>query len=289
MTKTAGKMIHPLVSCSKIVGDLAYQCRQAGYSLRLLAALMDTKSYGVVYQSMISAQKGRGGRRGPTPQDRRRSLEESAHHLLVAMKTRGITPRRWCTAYNIELSFLCIPSSNLPDSVLAWLQEDFPEAFGLTLPPYAHAYEPVQGFQHLKVTKSNIHLYKLRDGSVTASRSSGKALSIACRLQGLTIQAERLRVLLQDGPAAALAWVPKKELLISEKLTAEEKILSEKMGRESAVRDMIDELASIRKLYPTPEQTKRRNELYLLLQKEGWTTEMINAEVSDVRWKAGKY
>lgn len=169
------------------------------------------------------------------------------------------------------------------------IREDFPEVFGLSLPPYEHAYKPVQGFQHLKIKKSNVHLYKLPNAVVTGSHSNAKALSLACGLQGLTIQAERLRVLLQDGPAAALAWAPQKELLISEKLTEEEKILSEKMGRESAVRDMIDELASMRKLYPTPEEKHRRNELYLLLQKEGHTIEMINAAVLDARWKAGKY
>ncbi|MBT1070310.1 hypothetical protein [Pelotalea chapellei] len=287
---TVKSATHPIRQHSIEVGNLAYQCRQVGYSLRLLAALIDTKSYGVVYQAMISAERGRGGKRGPTTHDHKYWLEKNAQHLLGPMKARGITPRRWCSAYGIELHSLFDPPELADPVVMGFLQEDFPEAYGLKLPPYVHDYEEVQGFQHIKLKKKKLHIYKLSNGTKMISQSKGKALSMACKVQGLIYQAERLRVLLQKGQAEALAWVPKKVKLEPDQLTEEEKFAMARLRHQANIDDMIEDLSTIPKWYPSAEHVAKEKLLYsILIQQYEWTEERIKNAVQGVRLKKGKY
>jgi len=229
-TESSNKKTHPIAVAAKVVGDLAFACRQKGYSLRLLAALMDTESYGVAYQSMISAEKGRGGVRGPTHHSEKALLESNANHLLAPMAARGITPRRWCSAYFVDLCALFAPEVyelNTEMPILELLKEDFPDAYGLVPAPYTHAYQSMEGFQHITNRKKKIHIYKIASAGISVvSHQNGKALGLACKIQGLMIQAERLRVLLTDGPAAALAWIPTKPVIAMDKLNDRKSMFS---------------------------------------------------------------
>lgn len=294
MTNTPGpqKKMHPVTEASIELGNLAYASRQQGYSLRLLAALLDTQNYGVVYQSMISAQKGRGGTRGPTLHSEKALLESNAKHLLGPMKTRGITPRRWCTAYSVELYGLFAPETyemNEDVPILRMLQEDFPEAYGLSPPPYIHAYKEMEGFQHVFIRKKGIHIYKSATGIVTVSRNNGKALGLACKIQGLKFQSERLKVLLKDGPAAALAWLPTRPVKGIPVLNEQELKISEALKRESEINELIEKLALIHPRFATKEQISTEDKLYSMLNHYGMTDEQITHAAKIVRFKAGIY
>lgn len=279
---------HPIRMQSIVIGNLVYECLQAGHSLRLLAALLDTKSFGVVYQSMISSKTGRGGKRGPTPQNQKIRLKKNAQHLLEYMILRKITPRRWCSAYQIPFDSFLDPLE-YDDPIVIKLQEDFPEAYGFELPPYAHAYEEVQAYHHIHCKKNNVHIYKLSNGTKMVSRSKGKALGLASKLQGLIYQTERLRVLLERGTAAALEWTAKK-MMVEGKLSEEEVRAMEQMRRTSEINDVIDELRAIPNYHSSSADQARKEFLYnLLIQRHGMTKEKINNDVQHARWKAGRY
>lgn len=288
----SAKKIHPITVIATEVGNLAYACRTKGYSLRLLAAMMDTNSYGVVYQSMISAAKGRGGVRGPTHHSEKALLESNAKHLLTPMAARGITPRRWCTAYSIELCALFAPEiyeSNTDIPVLALLQEDFPEAFGQSPVSYIHAYKKMQGFRHITQRKKKIHVYKSSTGITVVSHCNGKALVQACKIQGLMFQAQRLRVLLNEGPEMALDWVPVKYERMPLKLSEHEEKMSETLKRQGSIADMISELAALPGKYASQKQVAAEEKILSILNAYGVPEEQIHNAVKSARQKAGRY
>jgi len=285
------KKRHPITEISIELGNLAYQCRKAGFSFRLLAALMNTKSFGVVYQSMISAAKGRGGERGPTRHDDIKYLEMHAKHLLIAMEARKITPRRWCTAYDVDLNALFAPGEfeiNTDIPLLDFLKEDFPEAYGLIKEPYVHAYQDVQGFEHITNRKKGIHIYKT-NGQTVVSKSNGKALGIACTLTGLTYQKDRLAELLKNGPEAALAWLPGRERILPLR-SEQEREQAEFMKRQSVIDDVISVLAALpRHQYASGNQIKQEELLYLQLEESGVSKDYINNTVKTIRLRTGRY
>jgi len=284
------KKRHPITVMSVEVGNLAYKCRKAGYSLRLLAALMDTKSYGVVYQSMISAEKGRGGARGPTLKCEKELLKTRSKHLLFAMEMKKISPRRWCTAYDVELYGLFDPvsyESNTDIPLIDFLMEDFPEAFGFIEEPYTHAYQEALGFEHIKNRKRGIHIYKTKCGTVV-SKSNAHALGIACKVTGLMYQKERLDELLKNGVEAALNWVPGRNRSLPLR-NDREKEISESLKMQGNINDMTSELAALpREEYANRGQLQRADELYRQLAKYGVSEESVNNTVKAIRVKAGR-
>ena len=292
MSDPEDKKKHPVQEGSIIVGNLAFECRQRGYSLRMLACLMDTPYFGVVYGSMISAKKGRGGVQGATRKEDKAALALHAGHIKAAMTARRITDRKWTTAYGLDLMALIDPERYGWDTgipVLEFLQEDFPEAYGLTVKPYTHAYCKVPGFWHIKSSKKKLHVYESPFGFTGVSHNNGQALHITCKMQGFSFQAERLRVLLSEGPDAALAWLPsnpeKPELL----LTVHDQDRFEKSKRESEIEDMINQLAAINPQYLTQEEIDFSRALYVKLNSLGMSNERIKAYVKSVRMRDGRY
>jgi hypothetical protein len=284
---------HPVKLAAKRLGNLAYECRLKGYSLRLLAALMDTKFYGIVYQSMISAERGRGGRRGPTLKILTKALHELAPHLLNAMENRKITPRRWCTAYSVDLEALLDPVAyemNTNEPVLEFLQEDFPEAFGLERVPYLHAYKKMPGFGHMHVKNKGIHIYETYDGIRVVNHQKGDALKSACQVQGFTIQTQRLQVLLDSGADEALAWVPVEPLIdYSPQSEAELNLLASLMKSE-AEDELFDEIMKVNKyLIMDTDKIKIERCIFILKSEFNWSDEQIENRLKTLRYKKRLY
>jgi hypothetical protein len=286
------KKKHPVQEGSIIIGNLAFECRQRGYSLRLLACLMDTPYFGVVYGSMISAKKGRGGDKGRTHNVDKAALAMHAGHIQAAMKTRGITDRKWTNAYGVDLLALVNPERHEWDTgipVLEYLQEDFPEVYGLTVKPYTHAYCKVPGFWHIKSSKKKLHVYESPFGFTGVSHNNGQALHITCKMQGFSFQAERLRVLLSEGPDAALAWLPSNPEKPELRLTVHEQDRFEKSKRESEIEDMINQLAALNPQYLSQKEVDLSRTLNLKLNNLGVSNERIKAYVISVRLRNGQY
>lgn len=140
------------------ISKVASQLHEAGASLRLISALMGTRSYGTVYRAILGfserTRRGGCGQSRPTTDSQIQvsSFYEKYPDVHNSMKKRCITLRRWCSAYGFirdaggadlyMLSEPLISDYYSPDEFtkpvrpIDLLKEDFPEAFEIKIARY---------------------------------------------------------------------------------------------------------------------------------------------------------
>lgn len=212
----------------------AFQLTQKGASLRLMSGLMCLRNYGSVYKRLIDKNENmqRENRRGVSRYEKKILLEWELSNPLIAeaMKVSGITPRIWCSyygfftdsnyadlfaLYNSQMYEICnyMPSG----TILAYLREDFPEAFGLKLASYRPAVVDPDLFFHYEReypcgnTRHIFRVDSLKIKVINASDFLGYATYKKKVRQEIRIQ--RMVQLLEIGLSpqniqSALAWLP---------------------------------------------------------------------------------
>ena len=216
------------------MGNHAYQLACLGAPLRLLAGLLCTSNYGSVYKIMIdeNEEMKRDSQRGVSKSEKEflANWKLSYPLLAAAMSEKGITQRRWCCAYDLvndanfaDITLLTnsyrfeVNYGKPDDYVNTLLREDFPEAFGLKLPPYISArVDSNLYFNYNKVFShgETKHLFSVESLKIKViHRSAFLAYSTYTKRLRQEIRIARMALLLKYGLSennikAALAWLP---------------------------------------------------------------------------------
>jgi hypothetical protein len=105
---------------------------------------------------------------------------------------------------------------------------------------------------------------------------------------GLQYQSRRLKVLLAEGPEAALAWLPDSAFNNGPRNEGEKEIL-EMLKRQAAIDDTIDKLAALPRQYLSDVDLMASDQLKARLVELGLSEEDITGALKRCWWDKGLY
>ena len=217
------------------IDTLVLKLRKKGVRFRILAALLSTQSYNIVYKRFVAAAPGRIKGQGRPMADEQAALAEwelECPHLAGAMKKRQITPRAYCCFYNCltadkkaDLTSLFSPRDyeakrNLPAGLIQKrLEVDFPEIYNISYEKYVVAECNADDHCLRKMVRTNNKLMHCLSSPELEFTIFHESLLAARQLFQKRfyheLRIKRMKMLLESGlkkddVIEALAWLPAK-------------------------------------------------------------------------------
>lgn len=288
------------------IDALVCKCWQKGCSFRLLATILRTKRYGTVYGVLIRSKAFVCCAQSRPSRDEKEIIAEIPLNIIEAMEKRNITVRKWCRAYGFQIADLWYRQFPNPEEalILPFLQEDFPEIFDIDQQEYKSAPIGCDRKSFFGGKKGRHIIWSDYYGIRVQHIRENEAIKIFNWRKSQIVMKRRLKIYLDKGIEAALAWPPseligasergrsmqKRVLSLEPEEEARQKKIYDVMKRQSEIDSLIRKIAALpRPQYQTPVMTAQELQmLRVLVEVYGVPSDQINNSVKYIRQKAGR-